>query len=199
MPTFVRSLLVTLLIGALATPATAQEIRRISNGPERHGFFLGLGGGAGSARIECDLCSDETKQGGAGWFTIGGTVSRKLRLAGDFNGWTQDDNGTRTSLGTGTFAALFYPWSEGNFFVKAGVGYSHTIINDNDAGLEAHGQGFGGAFGIGYDLRVGQGLSFTPQVTVFGGNTGDVKDGSTVVLQDSNFSVAVLTLGLVFH
>ena len=199
MRTLIRGTLTILLFGISIAPLRAQEIRRIDRGHERHGFFLGLGGGAGSARIECDLCSDETKQGGAGWFTIGGTVSRHLRLAGDFNGWTQDDKGTRTTLATGTVAALLYPWAEGNLFLKAGLGYSHTIVNDNDAGLKAEGQGFGGAFGIGYDLWVGHDLSFTPQFTVFGGNTGDVKDGGTVVLQDSKFSAAVLTLGLVFH
>lgn len=198
MQRLVRGILVTLLLGATA-PLAAQEIRPLSRGPERQGFFLGLGGGAGSSRVECDLCSDDTERGGAGWFTIGGTVSQRLRLAADFNAWTQDDNGTRTSLGTGTFSALFYPSAEGNFFLKGGVGYSSTIVNDNDAGLEAKGQGFGVAFGIGYDLRVGRALSFTPQFTIFGGNTGDVKDGSTVVLQDSKFSAAALTIGLVFH
>ena len=199
MRTLVRGLLALVLVGTTFTHLGAQEIRRIDRGHERHGFFLGLGGGAGSARIECDLCSNETEQGGAGWFTIGGTVGQHLRLAGDLNGWTQDDKGTRTSLMTGTFSALFYPWAEGNFFLKAGLGYSHTIINDNDVDLMAEGQGFGGVAGIGYDLWIGHSLSLTPQLTVFGGNTGDVKDGGTVALQDSNFSVAVLTLGLVFH
>lgn len=195
----VRSALVVLLLGAPTAPLAAQDIGPMSSGPERSGFFFGLGFGGGSARLDCNICDNEPDNGGAGWLTVGGTISPKLRLAGDFNAWTKDENGTTASFGTGTFSALFYPSAAGNLFLKAGVGYSVTKFKDKSLGLDAQGGGFGGVLGAGYDLRVGRSISITPQLTFFGGSTGDVKDGSFTVLQDSKFNVAALSVGIVFH
>ena len=70
MQLLVRTSLVALLVGAVAAPLVAQDIRPLSTGPERTGFWWGFGVGGGSAKLDCTGCGD-SDNGGAGWSSIG--------------------------------------------------------------------------------------------------------------------------------
>src|SRR5437868_4176869 len=58
MRTFVRDTVVALMLSAIAAPVMAQDIHAISGGPERAGFWWGLGLGAAQADIKCPTCSN---------------------------------------------------------------------------------------------------------------------------------------------
>lgn len=171
-----------------AAPLAAQSA------PHREGFFIGFGfgGGGGSVTGEGDDVN-----GGTGWLTLGGTVSPKVRLAADFQGFSPNDNDDLTT-GTSTFAVLWYPKAQGNLFLKGGVGASEVSIHG--PGPDGTGVGFGTVLGLGYDWRVGRKISLTPQFTIFGGRTGDIEDDDGNPLRnDVEFGVATFSIGVVFH
>ena len=183
----VRSALVALGL-AVAAPLQAQST------PHRQGFFLGfgLGGGGGSITGQGDDVN-----GGTGWLMLGGTLGPKLRLAADFQAFSPEHNDD-LEIGTSTFAALWYPRASGNFFLKGGVGAAEVSIHG--PGPDGSGIGFGTVLGLGYDIRVGQKVSITPQFNVFGGRTGDIEDDDGNVLRnDVEFGLATLSVGVVFH
>lgn len=172
----------------LAGPLQAQST------PYRQGFFIGFGFGGGGGSVTGE---GEDVNGGTGWLTLGGTVSPKLRLAADFQGFSPEDNDD-LEIGTSTFAALWYPSAQGNLFLKGGVGASRVTMHG--PGPDGTGAGFGTTLGVGYDLRVGRKISITPQFTLFGGRTGDIEDDDGNVLRnDVEFGVATLSVGVVFH
>lgn len=178
---------ITPLVLVVAASLSAQEM------PQRQGFFIGLGLGGGGGEVS----GNTDANGGTGWLTLGGTVSQKLRLAADFQGFTPKDNGD-ANYATSTFAALWYPSARGNFFLKGGVGAAEVSIHR--PGPDGSGVGFGSVVGAGYDFRVGRKISITPQFTMFGGGTGDIKDGDgNVLANDVNFGIATLSVGVVFH
>jgi hypothetical protein len=182
-----RSLVLTTLFALLAFPLAAQTL------PHRQGFFIGFGLGGGGGEVS----GNTNANGGTGWLTLGGTVNQKLRLAADFEGFSPNGSGS-SNYGTSTFTALWYPSARGNFFLKGGVGAAEVSLSL--PGPDGNGVGFGSVLGAGYDLRVGRKISITPQFTLFGGSTGDIKDSDgNVLANDVNFGVATLSVGIVFH
>lgn len=173
---------------AFGAPLQAQSA------PSRDGFFIGFGFGGGGGSV---TGQGNDVNGGTGWLTIGGTLSPRLRLAADFQGFSPDKNDD-LEIGTSTFAALFYPSATGNLFFKGGVGAAEVSLHG--PGPDGSGVGFGTTLGVGYDIRVGRKISITPQFTVFGGRTGDIEDDDGNVLRnDVEFGVAALSVGVVFH
>jgi hypothetical protein len=182
-----RSALSLGLVLTVAAPLAAQAV------PHRDGFFIGFGFGGGGGQIS----GDEDVNGGMGWLTLGGTISQKVRLAADFEGFSPEDNEDFT-VGTSTVAVLFYPSARGNFFLKGGVGASTVTIEG--PGADGTGIGFGTVLGAGYDIRVGRKISITPQFTIFGGKTGDIEDDDgNPIANDVDFGMATISIGVVFH
>jgi len=175
------------LLALTALPALAQSA------PHRQGFFIGFGLGGGGGQVS----GNDNVNGGSGWLTLGGTLSPKVRLAGDFQGFSPNDN-SDFEMGTSTVAVLFYPSAGGNFFLKGGVGAAEVSISG--PGPDGSGIGFGSMMGAGYDIMVGKKISITPQFTIFGGKTGDIEDsGGTPIANDVDFGVATFSIGVVFH
>lgn len=182
-----RAFALLLLSAGTALPALAQAPAH------RQGFFIGFGIGGGGGKVR----GNDGTEGGTAWLTIGGTLSPKVRLAGDFQGFTPNDN-SHLHLGTSTVAVLFYPTARGDFFLRGGIGA--TEVSLTGPGPDGTGSGFGTVVGAGYDIMVGKKTSVTPQLTIFGGRTGDIEDsGGTAIANDVEFSVATLSIGVVFH
>jgi len=53
---------------------------------ERKGFWIGFGGGYGSADIHCDGCDGDRQGSFTGSFKLGGTLSDKVLLGVESNG-----------------------------------------------------------------------------------------------------------------
>ena len=177
--------LAVLTLGALPLSAQASH---------RKGFFIGFGFGGGGGTVD----SDENVNGGMGWITLGGTITPRLRLAADFEGMVPKGDNADFSLGTSTFAALYYPSVTSNFFLKGGIGAA--TVSYTGPGPNGNGTGLGGVVGAGFDMMVGKKVSITPQLTFFGGSTGDIRaEDNTLVANDVHFSMATLSIGVVFH
>jgi hypothetical protein len=182
----VRGLIVALLVGAVAAPLAAQDIRPLSNGPSREGFFLGLGLAGGQFDADCSSCGDADPASAFGsHIRLGGTLSPKLRLGVDLFGIMTEDGifadlsgspgDAKETAGDATVSVWFYPSAEGNFWLQAGLG-GVAYIADVDGDQKYSAVGGGLVLGLGYDFRVGRNGSITPYLRFAGSSGATLKD-----------------------
>lgn len=188
---FARSALVAGL--AVALSAATAEAQRV---PERQGFWIGFGLGAGA--VYGDAFLDDGKLGGAGYLRLGGSPDQSLLIGADLIGWGGSEGNVDVSRGAllGTF--MWYPSDTGGFFAKAGAGFSGrqwkyeeqvqqggqtvTVSVQNEKG----GVGFG--LGVGYDIQLGRNFFLVPVLDwVYTGTEGDAA------------SLFLLTVGVMWH
>lgn len=139
---------------SLSLPAAAQ-----GNEQTRQGFWISFGFGAGS--LGCDDCDDDDRVNGVNFFArAGGTLSQRLLIGGEVNGWTKsEDNATLTLTNVGP-VLLFYPSARGGLFLKGGLGLSSIEFEVGSFSVEDEGVGL--TLGLGYDARVGRNFALTP-------------------------------------
>jgi len=168
---------------------------------ERQGFWIGLGGGYGSADVSCDGCDGDSREGSfTGFIKLGGTLNEHVLLGFEGNGWIKEEDGTTVTLGSGAFTVTFYPQAASGFFLKAGAGFSYIDTSFDLGTLDASisKTGWGVLAGAGYDIRVGRNFSLTPCVNWFYGKPGDLTfEGETLGNWSQN--VVSFELGLTFH
>src|SRR5437762_14180085 len=112
----------------------------------RQGFWVGFGFGYGSLKLSCSGCLNVPSEGGiSGFLKMGGTVSDKLLLGGETNGFTKDISGTRVTAGYLSFTAYYYPAPANGPLLRGGWGFaSYEEQGESGAG------GVGLTFGAGY-------------------------------------------------
>jgi hypothetical protein len=180
MRTFVRNAVVALLLSAITAPLMAQDIHAISSGPQRAGFWWGLGLGAAQADVKCPACIDvDPETFPMGDLHLGLTMSPKLTLGLQFTGG-QKTNGFLDSpdvdenVGDVNISAYFYPSAAGNLWLQGGIG-GVLFRGKNGSNTDTY-MGAGLVLGAGYDFRFGRNASITPSIRgVFGGKA-DVKN-----------------------
>lgn len=150
-----RSLVLALsLITTMSLPAVAQ-----GNPQTRQGFFISFGFGAGS--LGCDDCADDDRLNGVNFqLRAGGTLSQRLLIGGEVNGFTKSENDatlTVTNIGP---LLQFYPSAQGGFFLKGGLGLATAEFDFG--GISVEDEGFGVTLGLGFDARVGRNFALTP-------------------------------------
>jgi hypothetical protein len=150
----------------------------------REGFWIGFGFGYGSLGFECSGCTNDREGAFSGYLKMGGTLSPKLLLGGETNGWTKDDQGTMVTAANASLTLYFYPSADGGFFLRGGVGWASLKIE----GLGSE-TGPGGTFGLGYDIRVSPKMSVTPVLNFNGG----------VLADDFKQNVVQLAVGVTWH
>ena len=138
-----------LLLGVSAAPAQHAQTRQ--------GFWIGFGLGYGTLGFSCDLGCEGREGSMSGYLKMGGTITPKLLIGGETNGWTKSESGTTLTAGNASFAAYYYPMPAGGLFVRGGLGLSTLQITGADAET-----GFGLTLGTGYDVRLGANFSITP-------------------------------------
>jgi hypothetical protein len=159
----------------LATQGTAQD-----SGSRRHGFWFNIGFGYGTADFNCDNCGATSRDGGASAnLALGGTLSDRLLLGVESDGWYRKESGVHTLFGNFTIAGYFYPSATGDFFLKGGVG-SASYLTRNGSSEDDSGLGF--MAGAGYDLALGRKASLTPTVAVNFGAMGDYRGRQGVTI-----------------
>jgi hypothetical protein len=168
----------------------------------REGFWIGFGFGYGSAEVSCDGCGASDRQGGAAMFlAMGGTVSEKLLLGGELNGWgkwgSAVDNGGLI-LGNTSFVAYYFPGATSGFFVKGGVGLASYVSIDS-SGTTTSGNGFGGLVGVGYDIPVGRAVSLTPVASFRFGSIGTISNDEASFPVGLDQNVVDVGLGITWH
>jgi hypothetical protein len=148
------------LAASLSLPAAAQ-----GNAQTRQGFWISFGFGAGS--LGCDDCdNDDDRINGVNFYLrAGGTLSQRLLIGGEVNGWTKsEDDATLTLTNVGP-VLQFYPSAQGGFFLKGGLGLASVEVELGSFSVEDEGVGL--TLGLGYDARVGRNFALTPYVDIF--------------------------------
>ena len=125
---------------------------------ERHGFWFN--GGLGYGSLGCEDCG--SREGGlSGGLSLGGTLSPKLLLGVGTTGWYKDEGRASLTVGTLDARLRWYPSTTGGFFLTTGLGVG-SIRASVDGFGSASETGVGLMLGLGYDIRIGGGLSLTP-------------------------------------
>ena len=166
---------------ALAPAAPAQGHPQI-----REGFWIGFGLGWGSLSFSCSGCSG-SEGALSGYLKLGGTLSDKLLIGGETNGWTKSEGGTTVTAANASAAVYFYPAPAGGFFLRGGLGFAS--LSASAGGGTGSESGVGVVVGLGYDVRMGAKTSITPVANF---NWGDLGSG----VKQRVFQIAV---GITFH
>lgn len=160
----------------------------------RQGFWIGFGLGFGSLGLSCTGCSSINRESGvSGYLKMGGTVSDKLLLGGETNGWSKKIQGTTVTAGNLSFTAYYYPAPANGFFLRGGLGFASYQEQGESAAV-----GFGMSFGAGYDVRVGTNFSLTPYANFNWGSVGDAGSGG-LVIPGVKENVFQMGLGFTWH
>jgi hypothetical protein len=190
-------------LSAMASLASSSVASAASHPQERHGFWIGLGGGVGSAKATCDDCGSSNRETGvAGYLKLGGTINEGVLLGVESNIWSKTQEGVTVNFYNAAATLTFYPQPTSGFFVKGGVGLSFldTQIRDGTTTVTVDlGDGLGVILGAGYDVRVGKNISITPAVNFWYGKPGDVTFGGETIFRNWRQNVVDFTVGVTFH
>jgi hypothetical protein len=186
------------LVSCLASASAASA----AHPQERHGFWITLGGGVGSAQISCDDCPSDRETDVVGHVALGGTLNEHLLVGADINLWSKEQEGVTVNLYNALATLTIYPQASSGFFLKAGAGLSFAD-NDLREGSTTitldFGNGLGLVAGAGYDVRVGRNISITPAVSYWYGRHGDVKFMGETIFGNWKHNVVDFTVGVTFH
>lgn len=149
------SALALALAATLSIPVAAQ-----GNPQTRQGFFISFGFGAGS--LGCDDCNnnDDREMGVNAYLRMGGTLSQRLLIGGEINGWTKTENDVTLSVNNLGPVLLFYPGANSGFYLKGGLGLASASLELGNLTFED--SGIGVTLGLGWDARVGRNFALTP-------------------------------------
>lgn len=163
--------------------------------PNRTGFFIGFGLGAGNASWDwAAISGDESEGSGVGNFRLGGAVREDLVLGLETWAWAKNWDilldGTeiaelQITFAATTFAATYFPGNKGAF-IRGGIGFASAkteLKSDLGSGASVTfdpGTDTGVALlaATGYEWRLTRKFALAPQVQlVYLGISGDVIDG----------------------
>jgi len=158
----------------------------------RHGFWLGLGVGAGGESYDL--------QPSAGYsdvlyrptisLRLGGTVSQHLRLGAEVLSWVNENGPAVESLSSALLVAQFYPARSAGFYLKGGLGIGRNAVDFED-GYGTGDTGFAGLIGAGYELRLGRRIYLNPVVDLVG-HRYDNRLGGSYRERLVNFGLGIL-------
>jgi hypothetical protein len=169
----------------------------------RHGVWLGLGLGYGSARFSCDTCAGRSSLGG--WVTaldMGGTVSPHLELGGELRTWMHGLNRDKLpGLAALDVLVTYYPRTDGGPFVEGGTGLSVYVLGKGTGDpIEPFSRDttYNSGTGFGFTLAAGWEIGgFSPRIVyVYGNELGLHTPNGTVVTKMWKQKVLVLELAL---
>ena len=173
--------LVTALVVVAGTVAVAQDAPRglaLVHEGGRHGFWGGLGVGAGGESFDVrdglgysDLLYRPTVS-----LRLGGTVGQQVRLGGEVLSWINENGDATESLTSFLFIGQLYPLASSGLYLKGGAGLGRNAVDFND-GFGVGDTGFAGLLGAGWELRVGRRWYLNPAVDLvehrYSGRGGD--------------------------
>ncbi len=154
-----------LILGALVLAEVAPTYAQAP----RHGFWIDLGLGYGSASFSCDTCTGSRRLGGwTGSGGLGGTFSPHVRLGADLRLWWNGlkAGGRLPGIDNGTLSLSYYPRTRGGPFVKGGAGFSHyEVCKGTGDPIEPcsrdpsyySGTGWGVTLGAGWEIPIPRG------------------------------------------
>ncbi len=179
--TVARAIATVVALTALATTASAQE-------SHRDGVWFSMGAGAGWNLSGPD---DETTTGFSGYIRAGGTPNPRFLVGGEVRFWARSvAEDTWVSRGNGTVNLLFYPSFDLDLLLNIGIGVAGVELYSTQGSTvtKEWQTGFGGTLGVGYDIRITDNFSITPNV-----------DFLYQLISDTDNYMLMLTVGATFH
>lgn len=164
----------------------------------REGFWISVGLGGGSLGLGGDVSDVDRETGLSGYLRMGGTLSRKVLLGGESNGWTKEIDGIRTTVGFLAPVILWYPSETVDFYLKGGLGF--LFIDEEDGGFgKVTGSGFGVSIGVGYEARVGRMFSIVIFLNGIASTGVEAKLAGTGTGVDVDPDFGQLGVGVTWH
>jgi len=158
-------------------------------------FWGGIGVGTGSARLSCDICTNDRTAGMTASAALGFGVGERVRLGVEGNAWREKEGDLETILWSGSLVGYLYPSGTRAFWTKLGAGIMRYQADDDGDRVDAN--TFGLLAGVGYDIAMTGSLSVGPYVTLATSSRADLKDGDRTIRE--RVSHSLLHLGVVFH
>lgn len=191
----IRFTVAALLLAVASTTATAQDAKPQT----REGFSASVGLGMGSAgvSIDCPGCDLDRETGLSGYLRLGGYVRPNLLIAGETNGYTKSEDGVDGRIAFISAVAQWYPQVEKGLYLKGGLGFANTSVDDGTDEITAGAMAL--SLGAGYDFRVGTNFSLTPYVNWLKAFNGEAKLNGTGSGVDLGVDVLQVGLGLTWH
>lgn len=155
-----NALSILVFVAAAASPVLAQSRPNAI----RERFWFSAGAGVGT--MGCRRC-DGRLSGVIGDIAVGGTLSPLMQMAVAATGWMKSENGGTLKIGTLLGRFRFYRSVNGGAHLTAGIGLSmvdgaFNFMSSPNHAYDEPEVGFGAEVGVGYDLRIGRMLNFTP-------------------------------------
>jgi hypothetical protein len=128
------------------------------------GFWISFGLGVGMNLTEG--ADRDSGIGGSGYFRVGGTLNQRVLLGGEAFGWTSQQHDDVITHGNVMFIAMLFPRYDSGIFLRGGVGIAgvtRTAVAGSSSEIRAEG-GLGTTAGVGFNVRLGRQLSFTPSI-----------------------------------
>lgn len=159
----------------LSTPsAIARDARSFAR---RVGLWAAVGGGRGSAGLQCSACRSGQEPALLAHLAVGGRVHARFHVG--IETWTYLDvigNGVdRTARGTQLIARQ-YPLRDRAVFLVGGIGSSRFIVDDGDARFETSSPAL--SIGMGYDIPV-RGVTLSPLISMVASTGGSLVSDRT--------------------
>lgn len=193
-----KSLKAVVLLTALAiVAAPALQAQARGGYLARKGFWGGLGLGYGSMGISCSFCGTDREGGLSGNLRLGGTLSPRLRLGIETNGFSKTVEGIDVMAGQLGIVANYYPSATGNLYVRVSGGFSQITLDDGTDEIKATGPGFG--VGAGYDFFIGRSISLSPYFNYLVAMSGEAKVNGTGSGEDLKPNLWQVGVAIVLH
>jgi hypothetical protein len=193
--------LVLALVGTTALGAQQPAARPTEGAGVQRGFHFSVALGSASVGATCNSCSvdafSDRINGFAGTLQLGGAITRRLILAGEFMGWMSNDPPLYRRIAALSLVFIGYPSEHSGFFVRGGAGGLRAIVEDDFTVAQTN--AYSSQLGIGYDIPMSGRLKLTPQLTyvsTFGGATTFNGVSSPEVVTPNLLQIGI---GLTFH
>jgi hypothetical protein len=178
---------------ALAPQLSAQSPRRVV------GFWAGLGGGLGPGGFKCDVCGDsQTSSAPTAMLTAGRTISSKLALGLEANGWRHHADAEVEHLGYLLLTAYLFPVRRSALHLDLGLGLARGTSEVKRPGGGGRDRAStlspGFRLAAGYDFSISREVSFSPFVAYARAIRADLKING--VPSGAKVSHHLLQLGL---
>jgi hypothetical protein len=174
----------------------------VADAPQREGFWIGFGGGYGSASVSFrDFPAEDREESYTGFLKLGGTLNPQLLVGVESNAWVKSEDDDTLVLGSLAGTLTFYPKATSGFFLKGGIGLSYmsSEVFLDAATVSVSKAGWGLLAGVGYDVRLGQNVSITPSFNFYFGEPGEIRHGGATAFSGWEQNVFDFGVGITFH
>lgn len=185
-------------LAALALAAGALPAQRSKVTANRSGQWIGFGFGPGVSRVGCDICTSSRPGSISGYFKAGGTLSRKVLLGVETDGWIHNSDAVDEYLVGLAGEVYFYPNPRKRLFYKAGLGVMRFQMDDGQNRISS--TAFGANLGAGYDLPYSRAVSFTPFASIFVASLGGgIEFNGDRIIDGNSLMLIQLGMGVTWH